>query len=109
MSAWLLLATLLPMLVVKSVHCHGLSHTSTGQTIRGDVHDHHGAYAHFYVADTACPICHMALPLCMEAGEQSFHCVVACGFLEYQAPEESKAVGQPVAVNRLRAPPVPAA
>lgn len=72
--AWLLLATILPMLVVKSVHHHDApSHVSTELTIHSLEMEH---TTHFCTIDNGCPICHFIVSPYTEAKTYQFHSFV---------------------------------
>lgn len=101
--AWLLLATILPMLVVKSIHHHDVpSHISTEQTIHSLAMEH---TTHFCATDNGCPICHFIVSPYTEAETYQFHSVVPYSYLHRPVIHEQETSFRLIYSHGLRAPP----
>lgn len=100
--AWLLLATILPMLVVKSVHHHNAVHASTELAIHTPEMEHN---AHFTADNNGCPICHFIVSPYTEAETYEFHSIVP--YVSFYRPviREQKTSFLFIYAHGLRAPP----
>lgn len=101
--AWLLLATILPIVVVKSVHHHNAVHTSTELAIHSLYMEHS---VHFTTADNACPICHFIVSPYTEVKTYEFHSFVP--YIPFERPivHEQEKKSRFIYSHGLRAPPV---
>lgn len=100
--AWLLLATILPMLVVKSVHHHNAVHASTEFAIHSLSMEHS---THFSAVDGGCPICHFIVSPYTEAETYEFHSLVP--YITFYRPvirEQGKSF-RLIYSHEMRAPP----
>lgn len=100
--AWLLLATILPMLVVKSVHHHDAVRISTELAIHSLQMEQS---THFCATDNGCPICHFLVSPYTEVHTYVFHCLVP--YVSFYRPVIHKQVCdlRLVYTHGLRAPP----
>lgn len=102
--AWLLLATILPMLVVKSIHHHDTPvHASTELAVHSMEMEH---APHFCATDNGCPICHFIVSPYTEAETFQFHSLVP--YISFHRPiiREQEKTCRLVYSRGLRAPPI---
>lgn len=105
-TAWFLLLTLMPLMMVKSLHCHHDNHDLTeavadccaqATTTLHDMHSHGG--------ESDCPICQFILSPAVEM--QVFHYHAFLTITSYMAPATvQRGCSQPTYTFGLRAPPV---
>lgn len=100
--AWLLMATILPMLVVKSVHHHDAAHASTEQAVHSLEMEHN---THFCVSDDGCPICHFIVSPCTEPETHEFHIIVPYICFTRTVLNQQEKAFRLVYAHGLRAPP----
>lgn len=102
--AWLLLATILPMLMVKSIHCHNCVYISSEQGIQ-KVYQDHSVSRNLYSLETVCPICHFIIPFYLKAESISFHGVISFVYCQHVIIRRQEIVKAVMHIQNLRAPP----
>lgn len=103
--AWLLLATLLPMLVVKSIHCHNCVYISSEQGIQYVYQAHSVSHNTLYSFETVCPICHFIIPFYLKAESISFRGVISFVYCQHVIIQRQEIVKAVMYIRSLRAPP----